>query len=272
MLSKRLFSVVVGCSLLAAAATACDGDSDTSKHRKSRSSSIGGSSSSGGSTAGSSSDDDPFASLTAQQIADRSQGRMATLSSLSVDGTLPGQNGTMKLHLTMDNVGTCEGSIGLQDAGEVAILRIGSESWIKPDQKFWQAMANNPQDGQTAADLFNGKYLPVDSTDPDYRDLFSACSLIASFASDTKSDNTYTKGKTHTIETVDTIQLKTSDPSGEVGEMYIATEGEPYVISMEKDTGNSATRMTFSDFNQPLQVTPPEADLLIDPATLESVL
>ncbi|MEV7676831.1 hypothetical protein [Streptomyces sp. NPDC088752] len=271
MPSKRLFSIIVGCSLLAAAATACDGDSDEPKNRKSRSSGVG-SSSPGGSASGSSSNEGPFGSLTAQQIADRSQGRMATLSSLSVDGTLPGQTGPMKLHLTMDNVGTCEGTIGLKDAGEVAILRIGSESWIKPDQKFWQAMANNPQDGQTAARLFNGKYLQVDSKDPNYQDLFSACALISSFASDTKSNNTYTKGKTHTIETVDTIQLKTSNSSGEVGEMYIATEGEPYVISMEKGTGDSATRMTFSDFDRPLQITPPRADLLIDPATLESII
>ncbi|WP_256105406.1 hypothetical protein [Streptomyces sp. ODS05-4] len=195
---------------------------------------------------------------------------MARLASLSVDGTLPGRGGPMKLHLTMDKAGSCEGTIGLQEAGEVQILRIGKDAWIKPDQRFWQAMANNPEDGRVAAELFTGKYLPVDSTDSDYQDLFSACGLISSFANDTESDNTYTKGRTHTVETVRTIQLKTSDSSGEVGDMYIASRGKPYVISMEKGTGASATRMTFSDFDRPLAATPPSAELVIDPDSLES--
>jgi hypothetical protein len=197
---------------------------------------------------GSGSSADPLAGMTAQQIYARSLDNLKAASSVRLTGSIVTFGGALTMNLT-EGPGGCTGSLGAQGAGSVGVVGIGGKLWIKPDRQYLKSS------GVSAAltNLLTGKYL---STTGKSANLATLCGL-SRVTSQLGSGSTFTKGTATTISGQRVLQIKAT---GQQGSEYVTNSASPQVVRL--DTGSGI--MDFSDYNAPLTLTPPPANLTVD--------
>lgn len=261
MRTTRLIAVALVCSAGVAGLTGCRGDHPSSTQ-----------------PAGSvSAKESPTPSktpgierLTAKQIYQRSKKALLAASSLKVtfDGTSDKDH--IFGHLALDRKGNCVGEIGMGSLGHFELIKKGTKVWLKPDAAFWKTMGG--KNGAAAAELFKGRYLAGTTSDPNLAGMSSFCSLDDMLKDMLKADpkEKVTKGSLTTVDGVPVITLHdvTSDGSGE---LYVATEGAPYILKADMTEDDGPGSMTFSDFGAPVRAAVPPADDVIDMAKLKSL-
>jgi hypothetical protein len=145
----------------------------------------------------------------------------------------------------------------------VTILRIGKQAYLKGDADFWKA-AGDP----AVAELLKGKYLKAPS---DRRQLESILLFTdaGTFADKIlKVDGGARKGERRTVAGVETVGVIFKSGKDEVT-MYVATTGKPYPMQiLTTSTDVDAGELVFTDYDKPLELTPPPADQVVDTSKL----
>jgi hypothetical protein len=190
----------------------------------------------------------PLAGQTAEQIFTQALANLKAASSVRVAGSIVGSEGATMMNLT-DGPGGCTGTLSANGAGSVGVLGIGSKLWIKPDRQYLESS------GATAAvtNLLTGKYV---STSDQNSSLAVFCGLNG-ITTKLGAGGTFTKGTATTISGQRVLQIKAT---GQPGSEYVTNSASPQVVRL--DTGSGI--MDFSDYNAPLTLTPPPANLTVD--------
>ncbi|MFD7982226.1 hypothetical protein ACFV4M_02460 [Kitasatospora indigofera] len=157
--------------------------------------------------------------------------------------------------------------MGIGDTGRTEVLHTGARTWIKPDENLWATMASqqgHPQAAAAIVQLFKGHYL-TGPADDDLQGAVGMCSLIKGITEE-KDDGggTYAKGSAGTVNGTKSLSIVATGPDGETSTLYVAAEGEPYLLRTEQTQGSEPGQLTFSGFKEPLTVQAPPSDLVID--------
>jgi hypothetical protein len=64
------------------------------------------------------------------------------------------------------------------------------------------------------------------------------------------------------------VAVLTEKTTAETTMVYIAKEGEPYLLRSTVTRGNEPVDLTFTDHDKPVDATPPTSDQVLDPTTL----
>jgi hypothetical protein len=130
------------------------------------------------------------------------------------------------------------------------MVRIGDKAYFKGDDAFWSRFG-----GAAAAQLMRGKWLvaPADSGD---LASFTPLTDLEQFFGQMLGDHGEPLEKGDETEVDGEPAIAVNDPS-EGGTLYVATEGEPYPLKIEK-TGEDAGAITFSEWNEKHELTAPE--------------
>ncbi|WP_405015673.1 hypothetical protein OHV05_00160 [Kitasatospora sp. NBC_00070] len=274
MPSKRLASIAVLCLSLAAMATACSDDTKTTAAATVTPSTPSGSASAPASSPavqGLAVD-----TLSGAEIAKQAQAATAALTSVKIDGSVTNDGSSTTLQLAADRKGNCAGTVSVPATGRVDILRTSAQVWLKPDAVFWKQLATQkggPRAGAMAAELFKGRYLTGGQNDATVTQTASMCDLVDSIAKDDDgTPSTYTKGSAGTTNGVKTLSLVATDADGVRSTMYIATEGKPYLVRVERTDSPQTDHMDLSDFDKPVTVQAPPADTVIDYSAFQDKL
>lgn len=198
--------------------------------------------------------------LTAQQISDQAVAAMKGLSSVTVDfsGTDSGKKIRMKAAMT--NAHKCVSHIVMSD-GDLQLIAVGADTYAKGDTAFWNAQAGSDAPALNA--LLKGRWMKMPSGSVQDDDFKSFCDLNTFMKDFTEDDGgVKTEGPLTVIDGRTTVPISQRQDGG-VMTVYVATQGEPYVLKAV-ETGPDAGSGTFTDFNQPVNAVAPPASQTVD--------
>ncbi|MEW2069304.1 hypothetical protein [Streptomyces sp. NPDC007346] len=216
--------------------------------------------------------DDDIASLSAEQIADRSRDALLGVSSLhlSVRGDLDGSGEGMSVDLTLDRDGNCAGGVDMGDDGSVEIVKRADDVWLKPDKAFWETHV--PTGGSTFDTILDGRYMKAKADDPRLLTVTEICDLdtyrkLITDNADAAGRGTLTKGRETEVNGAPVVPV-TRARGDERVTVYVATEGEPYPVRITvRGTGEEGA-VSFSGFDRPVPAETPSADETVDVTAL----
>ncbi|MGW2179800.1 hypothetical protein ACWCXX_17205 [Streptomyces sp. NPDC001732] len=210
--------------------------------------------------------------LPAQQIADRSRDALLSARSLhlSTRGDLGTDSPPMRLELTLDRDGNCNGSVDLgRNQGSVRIVKRGEAVWVKPDANFWKNQV--PGGGSAFAAILDGRYMKGSADDPRLRGLADGCDLdtFQKLVRD-NADNergTLDKGRKTTLAGAPVVPL-TRTQDDRTLTMYVAATGKPYPLRITVRGGGADAVVGFSAFDKPVPTATPPPDQSYDISAL----
>lgn len=199
-------------------------------------------------------DKPPAEILTAAQDALRDAGSVR----LKGNGTEDGQ--VYAVDMRIKGTRAARGTVTYRH-NPVELLRIGEDAYLKGSAEFWQEITRD----RAAVELLKGKYLKARRGDPDLKTLLAFTNTAAFVEEMLKSDGAVTKADRRTVAGVDTVGVTFTSDEGKAT-VYVATTGKPYPMYMST-TGKTADEtgaLDFVDYDKPLEVKPPQSDLVVD--------
>ncbi|MET9925134.1 MULTISPECIES: hypothetical protein [unclassified Streptomyces] len=216
--------------------------------------------------------DDDIASLSAEQIADRSRDALLQVSSLhlSARGSLDGSGDRMSVDLTLDRAGNCAGGVDMGEDGSVEIVKRAGDVWLKPDRAFWETHV--PIGGATFDAILDGRYLQAKADDARLLTVTEVCDLdtfreLITDNRDAAERGTLTKGRETEVDGAPVIPV-TRAQGDERLTVYVATEGEPYPVRIAVQGAEEEGTVNFSGFDRPVPAETPAASETVDVTAL----
>ncbi len=187
----------------------------------------------------------------------RMKAASAKASSVRVTGAVPSGSDSVALDMQF----TTDSSTGsLTLGGQKVMLTVTPAMvYIQGDKEFYKS-----QYGEAAATLLGGRWLAIPTTN-DQAKSFATFANISTFTKGilNTSDAVFTKGDTTTVEGIAAVGMVGKGASDSVGTLYVATQGPPYPLQVVAG-GGDAGKITMSEWDAPVTVTPPPADDVVD--------
>ncbi|MFG2774802.1 hypothetical protein [Streptomyces sp. NPDC048350] len=264
--NRKIWVATMVCAATVVAVTGCSkGDKDDTKAQ-------GGTKTPAASATTTKAPVDPFEGLDADAIADRAVRATKGASSLHMVGDGKADGEQMTIDLALDDKGACTGNIGLKDA-KADILQADKIMYMKGDEKFWQVSAGeggaSAEEGKAMAELLKGRWMKMSKKNAgELADLCDIKALIKEMDKDKDQRQGMTKGPDAEVDGKPAATLTKKDSKGETFTMYVAKEGEPFILKTVEAGGDEPGTIVFSDYNEPVTATAPPADQVVDPAKL----
>lgn len=206
---------------------------------------------------------DAFAEGSAKDITAAAAEDMKNAESLRFAGTITTDGQEITIDLALNTGGDCEGSVGLQ-GGTAEIIQLGDESWFRPDEAFWRAFAG-PQADQIL-EIVGDKWVVAPPGESDFSSFCDLDEFLENFDDDSE-DEKLEKGEVEDVDGQEAIVIDAETEEGDKLTAWVATDDPHYVLKMQVDTGDEPGEITFSDFDEKLDIQPPSDDEVIDLST-----
>ncbi|MFE2041021.1 hypothetical protein ACFXAZ_08825 [Streptomyces sp. NPDC059477] len=206
-----------------------------------------------------------FPGLTGGEIAERAVEATAAAESLRMKGDIPDETsgGTIRLDMAVDRKGDCAGTFGFDGQGEAELIKTGGSLYLRYDEAFLRAQSEGePQeDVDATVALLAGQWTRTSATDADGTDIGAFCDLdtVLAGAGGVRSDAT--RGETTTVDGTPAIVLREKD-GADTYTLYVATEGEPYLLRVDSAAANDPGSVVFSDFDEPVPADEPSGEVI----------
>lgn len=200
-----------------------------------------------------------FADQSAEEIASATEKDMKALSSVSMKGEIASDGQEIALDLSLNTDGECEGSITLQ-GGTAELRSTGSESWMKPDQTFWETFAG-PSASQIV-EIVGDRWVVIPEGTQDFASFCDLDELLEDLNSD-EDDPGEVEG-TEELDGEDVVVINTETDEGDPLTVYVRTDEPHYLLKMEVSEGEEPGQFTFADFDEELDVQAPPEDEVVD--------
>ncbi|MFF3453508.1 hypothetical protein ACFYXH_04095 [Streptomyces sp. NPDC002730] len=211
---------------------------------------------------------DPFAGLTADQIGDKALTATKAAQSIRMAGQIKSDGEQLTVDFAVDTKGACTGKMNVE-AGKAELLQANKVLYMKGDEKFWRAsMSEDGSSGKEAdsvVELMKGRWMKMPAGSSG--DMDGVCDLkamIADMDKDKSERKGMTKGPDAEVDGQATATVVKKAANGETTTMYVAKEGEPYLLKVVKVGGDEPGTMVFSDYNKPVNAVAPPADQVVD--------
>lgn len=199
--------------------------------------------------------DDGTSQKSAADLLDEANARMAKLSSVTIKITNTVGDDHVTWQMTTDLKNRCQVKNTFSRSGTLEQIRIGETDYVRPDKAYLETWSGN--DLGTARP---GKWAKVPVAESKPGGGLSQCTRPF------ESFGTAKKGKSTRVGGREALGLKVTDPSDREGTytFYVATEGEPHLLKAVYRSGKQVTTTSFSAFDEPLDIRPPEAAEVLD--------
>jgi hypothetical protein len=218
---------------------------------------------------------DAFDGLSGAQISDKAKTALKSVTSLRVTGDAPdGSGGIVTVDMAMDTKGACRGTITQPGVGVIEIIKNRSSIFMKGDEAFWRAsLASDEKLTAKQADavfeVVKGRWMKVDKKTSKAMIRKDMCDLSA-VADELKGDSpaTTSRGADITRAGQPLAVVYDRGDADTVTTIHVAKTGTPYPVEIINTGGTDAGSLKFTDFNKPVDTTPPPADQILDPNKL----
>lgn len=200
----------------------------------------------------------PLGGMDANQITMKAFANLKAASSVHVTGPTSENGLQYDLNVTLGAT-NCQGTFATSAKGTFNVLKVNGSTYFSADPTFWKVAGNGGSLGasQTAA-TFSGKYLKVGPDSKTLAALGVLChpsQLAGPFSG--QVSGMVERGYT----TVNGQKALHITDSGDADGIYVSLSSTPEVLRL--DAGSNAN-LYFTNYNAPLNLTPPPASLTLD--------
>ncbi|GHD04483.1 lipoprotein [Streptomyces finlayi] len=202
------------------------------------------------------------------QIADKSVTATKKADSVRIRTEAAAEGRSATSDYVVDTKGNCAGTNTQQDA-EAEMRRVDSVTYLKGNQQYWEALLKQQgagAKGEKAASAFKDKWVKLPPADA--KAAQAGCdkdAVIALFDRDKSERKGMTRAKDTQVDGKNSAVLQKRTAGGETITMYVAAEGEPYILKVEQKGGKAPITTTFSDYGKPVDAKAPPAGEVVDP-------
>ncbi|WAZ22233.1 hypothetical protein STRCI_003469 [Streptomyces cinnabarinus] len=208
---------------------------------------------------------EPFAGLTGGEIADRAVKATFDADSFRMKGDIPDEEsgGTITMDMALDRKGDCAGNMSIGGEGRADLIKTGDTLYMKYDEDFLRAQSEGAPEAEVDATvtLLAGKWTKMSAKGSDAKAFADFCDMDTVLGGATDAESDATRGKTTTVDGTPAITLYEKDGK-ESFTLYVATEGEPYVLRLVSTTPSDEGSLTFSDYDEPVPADKPTGEIL----------
>jgi hypothetical protein len=217
-----------------------------------------GGSSGSSSSSSSSSSGNGVAAKTPSQILAAAKTAADSASSVHVSGSIVSASAPITLNLELLAGKGGRGQIS-ENGLSFNLIQVGGTAYISGSPAFYSHFG-----GPAAAQLLEGKWLKVSSSEGNFSTLGSLTNLSQLLNTALANHGTLAKG---VITTVDGQKVLSVTDVSHGGTLYVATTGKPYPIEITK-SGKAGGKILFDRWNAPVTLAAPKSS--IDLAQLQS--
>lgn len=218
----------------------------------------------GGGSAGSD-EKGAFAGKSADEIA--AAAVKATRDAESVHITAAGQQQgqQMKLDFSVDNKDNCTGTLAGPEA-EADVLQVGDAVYLRGEKEFWENILKaQGAASDKAVDKLAGKWVKSDPDEAGTEGMCDKQAVVAALDSDKSEREGMKKGEETDVNGESALTLTKKADNGEEFTLYVATEGEPYILKAVSKGGKNPSETTLTDYNKKVDAEEPPADEVVAP-------
>lgn len=202
-----------------------------------------------------------FADRPVGEIQDAAVKDMKALESLKMEGSITQAAGDLELAMSVNTDGQCRGT--LTTAGASAeIISTTDASYIKADEAFWANTTGGEEQGKAIMKMIGDKWAKLPAGEEGFSSICDLDELLKDLGDD-KDEKKATKGDTSEVDGTEAIEIIQKD-GDETTTTWVATEGEHYILKMEKKGGDESGSFTFSEFDEPVEVKEPAPADVVD--------
>lgn len=215
----------------------------------------------GGDGGSSGSDSSSFADQSAEDIVADAKADMGDLEAVKVSGTVTSDGQEINIDVQSNSSGDCTGSIGVAD-GSAELRGVGGDTWMKPDEAFWQTAAGG-QAAQIMA-VVGDKWVVIPAQEESLTQFCSVDALLDEMLKDDDDGSTYSKSGTDELDGAEVVKIDNEDPDDGTSTGYVLADDPHYLVKIEKTDGKDTGSVTFSEFDEEFGVEAPADDEVID--------
>ncbi|WCN05614.1 hypothetical protein M6G08_28010 [Streptomyces sp. M92] len=208
---------------------------------------------------------EPFEGQSADDIATKAVEATQQAKSLHMKGDVrPEDGGTVTIDVSVDQEKNCEGTIGTGEA-QADVRHTDATLYLRGDQQYWQnALQQQPGASQQMPQKLDGKWVRMPASDAATAGVCDKQGFIAAMDEDKSERQGMKRDGTTEVGGEEALKLTKKTSGGETLALYVATEGEPYILKSITEGGKNPGSVTFSEYNEPVQAEQPPADQTVD--------
>lgn len=207
----------------------------------------------------------PFEGQSADDIAAKAVEATRQAKSMHVKGDNRLEDGSsVTIDVSVDQEKNCQGTIGTGEA-KADVRHTDATLYLRGDEQYWQdALKQQPDAAQKMAPKLQGKWVKMPANDAATAGVCDKQGLIAAMDEDKSERQGMKRGDTTEVGGEEALKLTKKGSAGETLALYVATEGEPYILKTTTEGGKNPGSVTFSDYNKPVSPEQPPADQTVD--------
>ncbi|MFH9268378.1 hypothetical protein ACH4KN_29600 [Streptomyces sp. NPDC017546] len=214
---------------------------------------------------GEKSSEEAFGGKSADTIAADAVKATRDAKSVRIEGNARQQGGgEIGLDFHVDNQDRCKGTMTGQGA-KADVLQIGQQVYVRGDEKFWQNSLQGKPGTDGAVEQLQGKWVKSEPGQSGTEGMCDKQAFLASLDSDKSERKGLKKGDTTEIDGQSVLALEKKQSGGEKITMYVATEGEPFILKAVTEGGDAPGEVVLSDYNKKVEAQAPADADLVDP-------
>ncbi|MFG2620584.1 hypothetical protein ACGFXC_23520 [Streptomyces sp. NPDC048507] len=208
----------------------------------------------------------PLAGRSGQEVLNRAYAATRAAGSAHVSARLDFLGKEMRIDLSLDKKGDCNGAVRREGMGTMDIIKSTELVHFRGDAAYWRGAAKEQgtpqwQTEQVVA-AFAGRWVKLPLSDRRAAPLTRACDLGMLTDGFGKGSPLARKGESTTVGGKPVLAVTSPAAKGAQTD-YVATEGEPYVLKSVV-SGDHDGEALFSDFDVPVDTASPRDSEVVD--------
>ncbi|MEN3583187.1 hypothetical protein AAH978_03380 [Streptomyces sp. ZYX-F-203] len=205
---------------------------------------------------------EPFEGLTGGDILGRALAATSALESVHASGAteLTESGAPLEVDIAVDRKGRCAGSLSVAGEGRAELVNTGDAFYTRFDETFIREMEDAP-DEESAVALLADRWLTGAFMDGMEDAMKEMCDLDSLVPEEVDERVAATRAGTATLAGQPAIRVDLSDDGAEL-RLYVATDGEPWLLRVEDRSEAEPTTIDFTDHNAPVSAEKPEGYVL----------
>ncbi|MDK9495772.1 hypothetical protein QEZ40_007065 [Streptomyces katrae] len=207
-----------------------------------------------------------LAGLSGAEILTRAGEATRKAQSMHVTATVEYEAKPMRIDLSLDKKGNCNGAVRLDGMGKMDIIKSPDLVHFRGDADYWRGAAKQKHASQKQTDqmvaVLADRWVKLPAADPRAAPMTGSCNLGKLTDDLGKGSPLARKGETGTVDGTPALAVTSPARQGTQTD-WVATQGTPYILK-SSISGDTTGAVTFSAFDVPVDTASPKDSDVLD--------
>ncbi|MET9823967.1 MULTISPECIES: hypothetical protein [Streptomyces] len=206
-----------------------------------------------------------FEGQSADDIAAKAVEATRQAKSMHVKGDTRLEDGsTVTIDVSVDQEKNCEGTIGAGGT-EADVRHTDATLYLRGDERYWRtALKQQPDAARKMVPELRDKWVKMPANDATTAGVCDKQGFVAAMDEDESERRGMKRGSTTDVNGAKALELTKDASGGEKLTLYVATEGEPYLLKTTTEGGKNPGSVTFGEYGETVDPEQPPAAETVD--------